>query len=95
MELMNFPVDYEEKSTCEDLVNTKVVSNTNNVQACNNNYRYRSYAESNISTIKSSMASLQVCVGGTQNPEFPGRSKITVFPRAMVFSHMTAVTVAV
>ena len=41
---MNFPVDYEDKSTCEDAFNTALVSNTNGAHTGKTNARYRSYA---------------------------------------------------
>ena len=43
-ELMNFPVDYEDKSTFEDLVNTRGVSDTNGVYTVKYNACYRSYS---------------------------------------------------
>ena len=48
--------------------NTKGVSETNDSQKVNPNYRYRSYDEATRATIKSSMDSQQACVGGTKIP---------------------------
>ena len=71
---MNSPIEYEYKSTCEDVVNTTGTSNRNDAHTDNNNACYRSYAEATRETIKSPMASPQDFVGGTRNPEVPGRS---------------------
>ena len=74
-ELMNCPVDYEDKSTHEDAGNTAGVSNTNSYSHRGKiSARYISYAEFKISTIKYTMASPHQCVGGTQNPGFPRRA---------------------
>ena len=74
---------------------TTGVSDINGVQTGNHNACYRPYDESARATIKSSMASPQECVGGTQSTEVPGRDRSTVFPIAMEFSHITAVAGAV
>ena len=76
-ELMKFPVDYEDGSTCEYLVNTTVVSDTNGVHKGKSNVCYRSYAEATRVMIKS---------------EVPGRARRTRFPRDTGFSNMMTVT---
>ena len=75
--------------------NTTGVSDTNFVQKVNPNARYRSYTESNRATIKSSMDSLEECLGETQITEVPVRDLRTVFPGAKEFYCLTAVTGAV
>ena len=76
-ELMNFPGDYKDKSTSEDVGDTTGVPVRNGIQTGKPNAHYRSYNESTRATIKSSMASPQEFRGGTQIPEVPGRSQIT------------------
>ena len=58
------------------------MSDTNDAPTGNTNARYSSCAEITRETIKYSMASLQECVGGTQNPEVPERAQIKIIPRA-------------
>ena len=65
VELIKYPVDYEEKNTWEDVGKTTGVSDTNVVQRSKYNDRHRSYTEYTRSTIKYPMASPQACVGGT------------------------------
>ena len=71
------------------------MSDKNDVQTGKTNSRYRSYAEATRETIKYSMGFLQECVGGTQNPEVPGRDQRTVFPISTGLSHMMSVMGAV
>ena len=61
-ELMKLPVDYEDKITYKNVVNTTEVSDTNVVQIGNSNDRYRSYAKASRPTTKPSLDSTQECV---------------------------------
>ena len=56
-ELTNCPVDYEEKSVCEDVGKTTGVSDKIDAQTVNTNARYRSYSGSTCAMIKSYVAS--------------------------------------
>ena len=94
-DIFNSTVYYEDKGTCEDLVNATGFSNKNDINTGKSNACYSSYSEATKSTIKSIVASLQYCVGGNQNPEVPGRYQRTVFPRYPLFSCLTALMVAV
>ena len=71
------------------------MSYTNGVHTGKSNTLYMSYAEATRATIKSSVTSPQKCVGGTQNPEVPGRASRMVLLRATGFSHLMVATVYV
>ena len=89
--LMNCPVEYEEKITCEDAENTTGVYNKNYVQTVRTNTQKISYAEATGATIKSPMTLPQECVGATRNPVVSGMSQRMGFPRVMVLYFLSAV----
>ena len=92
VELMNFLVDYEDKSTCVDVGKTTGVYGTKCVHTGNTNARYRSYTEATIKTIKYPMDSPQECFGGTQSSEVTGRYRRWGLPVVMGSSFLTEVT---
>ena len=91
-ELMNLTVDYKKESSCEDVYNTKGVSDINSVKTGNCYSCYMLYTEATRATIKSSMDSPQECVEGTHSPKVPGRNQRTRLPRNTEFSCLTAET---
>ena len=97
VELINFPVDYENgKSVCEYVVNNTGFSKTNKcTHTGGTNTCSISYAESTRSIIKFPMASLQELVGWTPNPGVPGRSRRMLSTRIMGVSNLMAVRVSV
>ena len=73
-ELTNFPVEYEDKSTCEYVGKNNGVYDKNKLPTGQTNSLYSSYTETTRSTIKSPIDSLHKCVGGTHNPKVTGRA---------------------